>query len=95
MKVRAKFRVSRVESSIGSLRTGYNSDGTPIWVNAELRTIVLYPVYANSDPQHENNKFWQDTPNGEIRLGVLNPDAASFFQLGSEYYIDFIATEYP
>jgi len=54
-----------------------------------LRTLIFSPVYANNDPQHENTKFWDTSPSGEIKLGTVNPDAWNYFTLGKEYYIDF------
>jgi len=46
-------------------------------------------MYANNDRQHENTKFWDASPSGEIKLGTVNPDAWNYFTLGKEYYIDF------
>ncbi len=54
-----------------------------------MRTVVLQPVYANNDPQHENSRFWDATPTGEIRLGTINPAAWEAFELNREYYVDF------
>ncbi len=54
-----------------------------------MRTLILQPVYGNGDPNHENTKFWQASPSGEIRLGVVNQDAWKHFVLEEEYIITF------
>lgn len=90
MAVRAKFKVVGYESAqftrtIDSSKP-YSSENLEL---AELRTIKLNPVYGNGDPNHENTKFWNATPSGEIRLGMVNPEAWKHFELGKEYYLDF------
>lgn len=55
----------------------------------ELRTIKLTAVYDGSP---ENKAFFRWTPNGSIQIGVLNPSAWQQFQLGGEYYVDFLAS---
>lgn len=52
--------------------------------------IVLSPVISGSD---ENKSFYKWTPSGKIELGVVNPNAASQFEVGKEYYIDFTQAE--
>lgn len=90
MSVRAKFKVQKVEATMGVRVTGKNEAGRDVYEPCELRTIVLQPVYAVSgDPEHENTKFWQASPSGEIKLGTINPAAWEAFELGGEYYIDF------
>ena len=96
---RAKFVVNRIEISQGSQRirvsdgSDYEKDerGYPKTKPCELRTIVLAPVYANNDPTHENSRFWDYSPTGEIKLGTVNPDAWEQFEIGREYYVDFTA----
>jgi hypothetical protein len=88
MSVRAKFRVLRVEITQISTRT----PGKDEYHATEMRTIILNPVYS-SNPESENAKFFASTPNGEIRLGTINPNAWSYFQIDKEYYIDFTACE--
>ena len=87
MSVRAKFKVQRIEQ----IQTVARRPGGAAneFDTVELRTIVLAPVYANNDPDHENTKFWQASPSGEIKLGTINPAAWEAFELGGEYYIDF------
>ena len=81
---RAKFKVTKIDRSMGSKKT---ADGK--YEPAELRTVHLSPVYANSDPNHENSKFWDATPSGSIQLGVANLPAVEMFELEKEYYVDF------
>ena len=78
MNVRAKFRVTSITET-----ENWNKERGPV------KTIKLSPVYGNSDPNHENTKFFEATPSGAIELGCVNPDASGQFELGKEYYIDF------
>lgn len=52
--------------------------------------IVLRPVVSGSV---ENESFYRYTPWGEITLGTVNPGAASYFEAGKEYYVDFVLAE--
>ena len=90
--VRAKFRVSRIERSIGSKEVE-GEGGRSRYVPTEMQTVVLNPVYGSGDPAHENTKFWRATPTGEIKLGTVNAEAASLFELDKEYYVDFTPAE--
>lgn len=79
MTVRAKFYVTTLEPWY---QQGKRSGGT----------VKLRPVYSQ-DPQHENKAFWDATPNGEIAMGINNPDAFEFFYrnaIGHEFYVDFV-----
>jgi hypothetical protein len=87
-KVRAKFKCNKIERSMGTVGA-FDADGKLTYQDAEIRTLVLSPVYGNGDPNHENTKFWQASPSGEIRLGCANAVAAESFELGKEYYVDF------
>jgi hypothetical protein len=51
-------------------------------------------VYS-PDPKHENKAFWDATPQGEISLGISNPQAYAEFEsrIGKEFYIDFTPAE--
>lgn len=94
--VRAKFTCNGVKHTLSS-KSVLNADGTyqkderghyktePV----TLYTIEMSPVYGNGDPNHENTKFWQSSPNGTLSLGTINEEAAKSFVLGKEYYIDF------
>ncbi len=75
MSVRAKFKVTEItEHAFGSQL---------------MKTIKLAPVYKSDDPEGENSKFWAASPNGEIRLGTINMQAAAQFEINAEFYIDF------
>lgn len=79
MTVRAKFKVNEItEHSYG---------------NQLMKTVKLQPVPKDVDPNSENSKFWAASPNGEIRLGTLNMDAAAQFEINGEYYVDFTLVE--
>jgi hypothetical protein len=73
MAVRAKFKVARIE------RSQWSSE-------VEVQTILLNPV---TDAKPENEKFFEATPSGEIKLGTVNLEAAKQFELGAEYYVEF------
>lgn len=89
MAVCAKFKVQRIEQIQTVVQDGKTADGTQKHKIVELRTIVLLPVYGGGDPNHENTKYWQASPSGEIKLGTVMPAAWEQFKLGGEYYIDF------
>lgn len=94
--VRAKFKVNKVELSVGSRRKK-NPDGS--YAKSEkgyemneactLHTLTFNPVYGNGDPHHENSKFWDASPGGELKLNCVVPDVVQQFELGKEYYLDF------
>ena len=37
----------------------------------------------------ENDQFFKYTPNGSIDMGVVNPDAAEYFESSAEYIVTF------
>lgn len=94
--VRAKFRVNAVTSTEGS-RVKKDAAGNVVkkangyeeYEPCEMRTISMSPVYGNGDPNHENTKFWQASPTGNLELGCVNLAAAEQFKLGQEFYVDF------
>lgn len=79
MSVRAKFVVQSVTR-------------TQHWDKAkgEVQPIKLTPVTSGSD---ESKAFYAATPGGSVDLQTLNPQAASYFELGKEYYLDFTKAE--
>ncbi len=90
MSVKAKFKVTRWESSAYKRRI----DEKKPWEDSniekvELRTIFMAPVYGNGDPNHENTKFFQATPVGEIKMGVVNQEVWKEFDLEEEYIVTF------
>jgi hypothetical protein len=74
MSVRAKFTLHSIEC----LKYG----------DKEQRSFKFNPVYSNVD-NSENKKFWEASPNGQLTLGVVNPEVWPLFELGAEYYLDF------
>lgn len=88
MTVRAKFFVHSITES-NSPRAERQGDGTYRTVPGKVTTLVLQPVYANNDPNHENSKFWAASPGGRLELNCVNPEAVKQFEVGREYYIDF------
>lgn len=90
MSVKAKFKFVRYEASAYKRK----KDEKGAWVpenleTVELKTLMFQPVYGNGDPNHENTKFFNATPVGEIKLGTVNPEAAAYFKLDSEYILTF------
>ncbi len=79
MSVRAKFKVSEITE---------HAYGQQL-----MKTIKLVPVFKSDDPDSENSRFWAASPNGEIRLGTINMDAAAQFEINAEFYIDFTKVE--
>jgi hypothetical protein len=79
MPVRAKF----VVNTITRQKHWDKSKG-------EVQTIKMFPVTTGGE---ENQKFYEATPSGSLELGVLNEDAAKFFELGKEYYLTFDKAE--
>lgn len=63
-----------------------NSYETSLQQGVELRSIKLAAVYQGSE---ENKQFFRYTPNGQIQIGLLNPDTWAQFPLGAEVYVDF------
>ncbi len=79
--VRAKFVVESYETRKSNTRDPESE---------ELRTLKLIAV---SDGSEENKKFFRWTPNGQITIGILNPEAWKQLELGKSYFVDF--TEAP
>ena len=48
--------------------------------------VKLNPIYSGSD---EDKTFWKYTPSGEIIMGLVMPETAAQFKVGSFYYVDF------
>ncbi len=79
MTVRAKFWVKEIKHA---------HQGPPNAVYADVKLAPCYGAYPGGDSE-ENKSFAKYTPSGEITLGITNPDAIGFFELGKAYYIDF------
>jgi len=88
--VRAKFKLNsyttELHQSYPHLTEGKPDYNRP--VPMEKRTLNFTPVYS-VDPTSENKTFWDATPSGSLQLGVVNPEAWKYFELGKEYYLDF------
>lgn len=82
--VRAKFRVQRIERSIGTV---WNAE-RGAYEQTEIQTIVLTPV-VSSELESENAKFYAATPGGQITLATVKAAAAAEFGLEREFYVDF------
>lgn len=52
--------------------------------------IKLFPVASGSK---ENEQFYKWTPAGSIDLNIVNEGAAVAFEVGKEYYVDFIPAD--
>ena len=59
-----------------------NQDGTA--------TVNMSAVTSGSE---ENDKFFAATPSGQLDMHVLNPEAASQFEGGKDYYLDISLVE--
>lgn len=89
MAVRAKFRVTKIERTMGSRAVYREGEARPDYVPAEMWTVHMSPVSGNNDPNHENTKFWTASPSGSLTLGTVNKAAVDQFDLDREYYLDF------
>lgn len=94
--VRAKFKVSDIGFTVGNRyvkspdgKTVKDERGYDKTEPCKLATIVMHPVYHNGDPNHENTKFWQASPGGELKLNCVNGSAVKEFNIGQEFYVDF------
>lgn len=74
VRVRTKFKVTGISPM----------DGQNI---IEGATITLMPVSSGSK---ENEDFYKWTPGGSIQLSTVNGNAARFFVVGTDLYVDFI-----
>lgn len=54
--------------------------------------FTFHAVYS-ADPDSENNKYWEWTPSGELKLSTVNPSMLDLLTPGKEYYIDIIDAE--
>ena len=83
MVVRAKFRLNSYTTELYDMWKENKSIG-----KVEKRTLNFTPVYGTGSD--ENKAFWDATPSGSLQLGVVNPEAWKEFELGKEYYLDFM-----
>ncbi|MGO9021328.1 MAG: hypothetical protein ACLQVJ_23565 [Syntrophobacteraceae bacterium] len=89
--VRVKFKVDEIRRHFTSLPVEGKKDHN---IRGEVRTVIMSPIHGGGDPGHENTKFWRARPSGKLELGCANLAAAEMFEIGQEYYIDFIKAEF-
>jgi hypothetical protein len=99
MSIRCKFKVDQI-NRINSSRSVEVTDpetGKKSWKSepVEMRSVTMSPVYANGDPSHENSKFWNATPSGQLQFNSVNLEAVDALELGAEYYIDIAPAPKP
>jgi hypothetical protein len=75
MSVRAKF----ICNTISKQKFSKQDEGGA--------TVILTPVVSGSE---ENKDFWRYTPSGKIEIQIKNEAAEKYFELGEEYYVDFV-----
>lgn len=81
VKVRAKMKVQSI-----------NKSGSPQYPQV---SVNLGAVYSN-DPESENRSFASATPSASVTLNIdAGRPAANGFELGQEFYVDFIPLEIP
>lgn len=80
-KIRSKFVFTGIVTREGKYANGEK---------AITRNMEFMAVYGNSP---ENKLFWEATPSGKIELQVVSDSAIKQFDIGSEYYVDFIKVE--
>ena len=66
-------------------------ESTQFDYSKDARRLKFSAVYSNDTP--ENERFHKATPSGEIVMTVDNPSAASQFEVGKYYYVDFSNAE--
>ena len=94
MSVIAKFRVDEIRITTQTRIIDRTKPSTPENIeDAEMRTIIMSPVYGKGDPNHENTKFWQASPQGKLELGTINPEAWAHFERNKEYNLTFTPAE--
>ncbi len=49
--------------------------------------VYMNAVYHHDDPDHENSKFSDATPNGQFSMTIKG--GGPEFEQGREYYLDF------
>ena len=86
MPVRAKFRLTGWTTKMGSRW----NEAKKNYEEALVCDLEFNAVYSNTP---ENNKFWDATPSGQIKMSIVNPEAVKEFTIGRQYYVDF--TEAP
>jgi hypothetical protein len=79
MAIRMKFRAYKIDQI-----EQHSSDGVI------YHSVSLYAAFKNSP---ENSGFWANAPTGKIELRLVNSAAAEEFEIGTDYYVDFMRVE--
>jgi len=80
MAVRCKFKVMSIEKTVAHIWDGAKNH------EKIMSNVSLAPVGAGGG---EDSIFGKATPNGSIRVGIVNEAVAQLFALGKAYYVDF------
>lgn len=75
MQMRAKFKVTKVETS------GESSQ------NVTMMAVTDSPF--DKDGSSDDNSFSKWTPSGELRMCINNPALVGALKEGAKFYIDF------
>ena len=81
MSVRAKFRVGGISLEAYG---GYKDEPKVV-----ARRIKMNGVWKGNDPTSEDSIFGSATPQADLSMLVVNPEAADQFELEGEYYVTF------
>lgn len=58
------------------------------------QTVVMLNAVYSTDPNAENKAFTDATPSAMVQLNIdASKPAAQAFEVGKEYYVDFIPAE--
>jgi len=95
MSIRCKFKVQSITrfNQSGAKRGPNGSPlkdehGNYIYEPIAMASVKLHPVSGNSDPNHENSKFWSASPSGSFELNTVNLAAVEQLEIDGEYYVD-------
>lgn len=59
--------------------------------NARFNEVVEFRFVNGNDPDTENAKFWDATPEAQpVQMTIRNPGAQGLFKIGEEFYLDFV-----
>jgi hypothetical protein len=84
--------MERVKMATNSVRCKFRCDFNNFDADrADIPATVTLSAVVDPDPKSENGKFFAMTPSGSLTLGVVSQDAASSFEPGKLYYVDFSA----
>lgn len=82
--VRCKFRVTEVKQHEAYVSEQVEAGKFKTTLQP-MFSYTMTPVYS-ADPQSENKRFWDATPNGKVEFSVVHECP---FQVGDEWYADF------